>query len=811
MSKASGTASKPKGAPSSHYRDGDEPLHLSGNWVWAPLRRDWLLAKPEELVRQRFIHRMNTKWGYALEQMDQERRTKAGRRSVRADIVVAKSPEALRENRDYVMVVEVKAENVPIRQADYEQGESYARSVGVDFLVLHNSKTTSYFHLIAGLPGRSVEIAEVPKFKDLASSKRIEEIKHSTKAFTRDEFQRLLFECHCILRDNHKMDPGAAFDEISKILFIKMAYERMGRIEVFSTEALRQIEHSLLVDSKERLLQKLFDGTKEFYKHDRLFGKRDDLNVSPATFERIVSKLEKFNLSDTGEDVKGLAFERFLGDTFRGDLGQYFTPRPMVNFMVRMLDPKEGERVCDPAAGTGGFLITALDYVRAGIENDIQAQKDARRAELEQQGRAAGWTEEILLEKINEAYELLNKDLDIQNSTGRLHLAAKECIRGIDAEPRAARTSKMNMIMHGDGHSGIYHHDGLLDIHDVFEESFDVVLSNPPFGATVTKDQVVGATEQTSALTDPDLIDDYKKKFGDVWEASQRRMWDADKNRRPIIELFDIGRDPIGGPLGKAKARSSRNTETLFVERCIRLLKPGGRMGIVLPDGILNNPSMGWLREYAEGRARILAVVSVPQEVFASSKATVKTSIVFLQRFTEDEVAQLEALREQAGKEADEILIAEREKLDELRHRIDTYDRDDLADLVDQITAAEASGEAKPSELAALKRALRAAITSDDKARARELTREYAKAAAELDEKKAALVRSMVRERFSYPVFMAEVESAGITGTGETGENVANDLPLVEAEYRRFQADPVAYQLEVEARLAVESEQELAL
>ena len=97
----------------------------------------------------------------------------------------------------------------------------------------------------------------------------------------------------------------------------------------------------------------------------------------------MVKELTPFNLSATGDDVKGLAFERFLGDTFRGELGQFFTPRPIVDFMVDLLNPQEGELVCDPAAGSGGFLIRAFEHVREAISDDVQAKKDAARAAIE--------------------------------------------------------------------------------------------------------------------------------------------------------------------------------------------------------------------------------------------------------------------------------------------------------------------------------------------------------------------------------------------------------------------------------------------
>lgn len=349
---------KPKHIPDEPFGAKESPIHRERSWVWAPLKRAWLQAKPEELVRQGFVYRLHTQWGFALEQMAQERRTQHGRGSPKADIVIAISRAALTDNRDYCIVVETKAENVTIAPEDYGQGESYARAVGAEFFVAHNIKETSFFRLIPGAPGERVQITGIPKANETTDAKRLEAIRRATKAFTRDEFQKLLRDCHDILRDNHKMDPGTAFDEVSKILFIKMAFERRGQAEAFTTDRLDEFARATLVEGNAPgMLDQLFAVTKQYYKADQLFAESEKLKVSVETFRRIVKLLERFNLSDTGDDVKGLAFENFLGETYRGELGQYFTPRPVVEFMIDMLDPQEGEVACDPASGTGGFLI----------------------------------------------------------------------------------------------------------------------------------------------------------------------------------------------------------------------------------------------------------------------------------------------------------------------------------------------------------------------------------------------------------------------------------------------------------------------
>lgn len=797
------TSGKPVSKPKAPYGGQDAPLHLQGSWIWAPLKKDWLLRKPEELVRQEFIYRLHTQWGYPLEQMRQEVRTQRGRGSTRADVVIAESVAAAKQNRNWRIVVETKAENVPINPDDYGQGESYARAVGAEFLVMHNSKETGFCRLIPGAPGERVNISAMPRVDELGDPKRLEEIRHSTKAFTRDEFQRLLFECHSILRDNHKMDPGAAFDEISKILFIKMAYERRGNSEAFTTDRLRRMaELSPFGEDDPTFLEGLFRDTKQFYKADQLFGENETLKVSPATFKRIVGKLEKFNLSDTGDDVKGIAFERFLGETFRGELGQFFTPRPLVDFMVDMLDPQENQLVCDPASGTGGFLIKVFEYLRAQVERDVQAKKAQETEQAEREAEEENWSEERLVARLEEIQAKHNRQLDVSDTESRLYHIAHDCIYGTDAEARAARTSKMNMIMHGDGHGGIHYHDGLLDTNGIFEGRFHVVLTNPPFGASVGKDQLVGTTEQTRVELEREAVRHYVRRYGQPWKDAYDRMTEAAENRRPILELFDIGRDPIAAPIAASKVRPSRATEQLFIERCINLLDQGGRLGIVLPDGILNNPSLSWLRRYIEGRARLLAVVSVPQEVFASSDATVKTSLVFLQRFTIEQQEEWDAALVEARREAREELSDRREEVAALARRVETFDREDLAPLVVRLADLLKAERRDQKAVREARAALRQRIDEHDIARQKQLARKLQAAQRELERLEAEMTWSKARERTSYPVFMAEAGSAGITSTGDTGSHVPNDLPDIVVAYRRFKDDPEAFAAEVARRVA---------
>lgn len=752
--------------------------------IFCELRGDYRTATPEEIVRQAYIHHLHNYYGYAYEQMDQERKTQHGRQSPRADIVIYQSAADKQANKTPVIVVECKSDNVTIIESDYWQGESYARAIGCELFVTHNNKQTRFFKLAPGLPGQWIDIEDIPQAADWGDAKKIAALKAATRAFNREEFRRLLFDCHNILRDVHKMEPGRAFDEMSKILFIKMYIERTGNWGKLTTEYLDQREKARLPNEK-AVMDTLFELTRQYYQADDLFAANDRLEVSESTFRRIVKLLERFNLSTTSDDVKGIAFEKFLGQTFRGELGQFFTPRPIVDFAVELLDPQEGDVMCDPAAGSGGFLIRFFEYVRDKIERDIQRQKAARRAEIEAQGRP----EEQETAAINAVFAELNAQLEVQTAGARLYRLAHDCIFGTDAEPRAARTSKMNMIMHGDGHGGIHYHDGFVDVNGIFPGRFDLVLTNPPFGANVGNDQKVGSTDETRVTTDAAKIAAYQARFGAPYAQSHTRMARAAESQTPILDLYEIGKD-----------RPNRPTEMLFIERCLNLLKPGGRLGIVLPEGILNNPSLDWLRRWTEGKARLLAVVSLPPETFISSKASVKASLLFLQRFSAPDEAAWLAAWTQAHQELDPGCAAQRDAAHaEYSPRIAACDRADLLPLLTSLAglgitldgsrwrAAAKLDAATAKRGQALKQQFTRALTPADRERRQALQKELDGRLKEIAAAQEVALWARVRALFDYPVFFAEPERVGITSTGADGPN---DLPEIVKQYRQFREDP---------------------
>ncbi|ADG99178.1 N-6 DNA methylase [Segniliparus rotundus DSM 44985] len=803
---------KPK-APKTDFAENGSACHRSGSLIWQPLRSTWvdITHRPEEVVRQEWVRRLAVDGRFDLAQMDQERRTLShGLGSPRADIVVWPSADAKADGAGAILVVETKAAAGPVILTDFRQGESYARAGGSSFLIAATANAHAVYELTPGFPGKARQINDWPTRADFTDEKKLAALRDSLRSFDREEFQKLLFDCHSLLRDHHAMTPDRAFDTISKVLFIKLHIERSGAHGTFTTNFLDDREKTRLTGDAP-VHELLFEATKDAYKTDELFDFTDVLDISDATFRALVQRLQRFNLSKTGDDIKGIAFERFLGRTFRGELGQFFTPRPVVDFMIEALDPQEGELICDPAAGSGGFLIRAFDHVRSSIASDIERQKNDAYATITAE-YAQSSTEEQLEQRdrqIDAAFAKLNEELSPTDSTGapartRVGLLSWDCIYGTDKEPRAARTAKMNMIMHGDGHGGIHWHDGLVNINGIFPGRFHVVVTNPPFGASVTSAQRIGATTESDVPNDPAYARRQFKRYGDDWKISH----DAVVNARgtPILDQFEIGR-----------GKNSRQTETLFVERCLNLLKPGGRLAIVLPNGNLNAMSLDWLRRWVEGKAFLRGVVALPPETFKFSKASVSASIVFLDKFTDVDAAAWQAAWMDAEKSTTPQFDAQRSATVQSHEQqvVTAFGDDALTKILTQLDELGITRALPPyvrSPAAGLDYGAgrttigvprwtdssnRSRIVIDLKKeytdRARSLSSVITRAVTDLraslkgiDDAHTAAMWEFVRVAFDYPVFMATPTNVGITATGETGERVANDLPDILKEWHRF-------------------------
>lgn len=748
--------------------------------IYCPLKKAWHISTPEERVRQYYIAILANKYGYSLKQMEQELKvnnSKRGQGKARADIVIWKNEQDKKDKKAAFIVVECKAENVKVRVEDYYQGFNYASWAHADFFVTTNEKETKYFNVDpAYLPQKLDEVVAIPTAKDVDDAARIEQIKNQTKLFTRDEFTKTLRACHNIIRNNDKLSPEAAFDEISKLLFMKIRFERDNKgMKVFTKQeyldAAQNHEKNVRPGLKGTdlyalsYMQFLFRTTKEFFKDDRLFDDKDEINIRENSFIQILEKLETFNLSDTQDDVKGIAFEEFLGTTFRGELGQFFTPRTIVDFMTEILDPQEGEVICDPTCGSGGFLIKAFEYVREKIEADIRSKKDSLRLSIE--GNDYDALPEDKQVKISHSIDkmqaALNTELDTGIEGSRMYQLSRNCIYGTDANPRMARTSKMNMIMHGDGHGGVHHHDGLLNVNGIFEERFDVILTNPPFGQNVDRGQLISEADK---FTDEEMKKKYKKKYGAAYDEALKQV--DDHIGESLLSLYDLG-------------NTSTLTEVLFMERCLRLLKKGGRMWMVLPEGVLNNKNLQTVREYFEGKAKIILICSIPQDVFIAAGATVKPSLVFMRRFTNDEESEYANCKSEALAEVTALHQAEIDKLEATIAKADALTeslKDDLKKAKTKLKQAKKDKKNTTSvetEITTIKKE-----QADNRLNKKTAEKELKELYKQIDEE----TKPVVKKKFDYDIPIAKIDDAGITTTGAASEG--NQLPQLVDEYSDY-------------------------
>ncbi len=520
-----------------------------------------------ELV-QKFISRLVDSYGYSAKQMSTNFVVENG---ATIDIAIWRDAQSRKEQKmpDVCVAIVCNPEYVRIEAVNYFKNLLSVPMQTHHFLVANNLKETKVFYHNTIRPDSLVHIPDFPKAEDCADENKLENFIAKMVGINKDSLFHAFTRCHTIIRNNDKLSPEAAFDEISKVIFIKMRYERSnpeGELLYSASKFERDEEESHDPD----YINSLYREVIWDYRSVRLFDAQDRIRIKRISFVMILKELEVADFNYTDVDVKGVAFEAFLGKTFRGELGQFFTPRSIVNYMIEVLNPKEGDKICDPCCGSGGFLIRAFEYIQGKIEKDVDAQIKAVQAS------------DLSNAEKNKQIEALLSELDKRRVGSRMWKLCNEYLYGVDANPRMARTSKMNMIMHGDGHVGIFQHDGLTDVKGAIEDGmFDIVLINPPYGVRIDRNYV-----------------------------------DEDSNQR-IDKKYEL---------------KQTAAEALFVERTLRLLKPGGVAGLVLPDSIMSVMAYESVRNFVENVAEILNITSIPSDVFLSSGANVKPSILFLRR-----------------------------------------------------------------------------------------------------------------------------------------------------------------------------------
>jgi type I restriction enzyme M protein len=452
-------------------------------------------------------------------------------------------------------------------------------------------------------------IGDWPPADETIGSRDVVSYAHTRKADP--EMLRIAFRrCHNFIHGNEGMPKDAAFWQFLYLIFCKMHDEKSPRNErQFWAGPKEQFDRDGQLAIQKRILQ-LFSVVKREYK--AIFRGNEEVTLSPRALSFIVSELAKYELTRTDVDAKGAAYQEIVGTNLRGDRGQYFTPRGPIKLVVDILDPKENERILDPACGTGGFLVASLAYQMNRFREEARTRPETESTE------------------------------EFESLHDRLRRFASNQVFGCDFDPFLIRATQMNMVMAGDGKGHLYHlnslefpggHlDGLgLARTEIALESMDVVMTNPPFGSEIP-------------ITDSHILKPYD--LGHIWE----RLED-------------------GTYRNTGRVQGSVAPEILFIERCVQWLKPGGRMGMVLPDGILGNPASEYIRWWILRHAWVLASIDLPVEVFiVEANVNILTSLLFLKKKPADVIR-----REDLGRKKDYrvfMAVAERVGFDRRGNKI---------------------------------------------------------------------------------------------------------------------------------------------
>ncbi|WP_052185236.1 restriction endonuclease subunit M [Methylotenera versatilis] len=668
---------------------------------------------PEEQVQAETYCRLILEYGYPVQRVLNFITVTMGVEKKEADIVVYNDDECLQPH----ILVECKKQEVSEQEFTQavNQAYSYAHALpnNVKFVWV-TSKIKNVFFQVDKAKNLRIAESDIPAYgvdklapyKFVKNADKLTYKEHDQKFFdirvvSEDELTRRFKLAHNALWAGGQLNPSEAFDELDKLIFCKIWDERIARkngdpydFQIIQVEA--TTPEIALKKTNEALFQRVNALYEEGRKKDpEVF--RDNIRLTTERVRTIVEYLQDINLSKTDLDSKGRAFETFMGSFFRGEFGQYFTPRPIVQFIVNVLPIKHDSLVLDTSCGSGGFLLHALEKVR------------------------------------RQADEYFDKE---SNEHWRhWHDFAEKNLYGIEINEQISRTAKMNMIIHDDGHTNVITADGLLKADALQEQTknqgfkygrFDFIITNPPFGSAVK-------------LTEKAYLQQYGLGNKDV-------SW---------LDLKNSG----------VKNRDSQSTEVLFIEQCHQFLTENGYLAIVLPDGVLTNSSLQYVRDQIEDWYRIIAVVSLPQTAFTATGAGVKSSVLFLRKYSEQ---QTELIKQQK-------LSLQNNILNEYNYKtiVEKLEREKLA------TIKNATGAVYTGMLAEYK------TTEDYKTWKAEISNEYTEKINALKEQlEEAYALAKQSKLPDYPIFMAIAEDIGYDATGkQTG---TNELDVIGSELARF-------------------------
>ncbi len=537
--------------------------------IFCAKREKWLRAKPEEVVRQLFLVWIQDTLKYPLSRILVEWAIQMGEDAEKERADIAIfSDEAC---TDPYIIFELKK---PESKEGLEQLRGYLNWTGCFFGCWSNGNDYSF-----QLREEEKTTKKAPyKYRTIPRLPKLgEDLKDILKPLTYAELKPVPNLRALIMQLEHDALANAgvnAFDELFKLFFAKLHDEFQPKKKL--TDA---VEFRVPIGSPEDIYRRfntLFQAAKKRSHWGDIFDEGEQLKLKGEALKLCASAIEPFFLAHTDLEVVDAAFEYLINPEQKGQKGQYFTPRPVVKMAVKMLNPQDGEKVIDPACGSCGFLIHTIRHVQ----------------------NLYGW----------------NRD--------QVYKYANEYLYAVDFDDRLKKVAKTMMIIAGDGKANVFCVSS-LDVRDwqnsdaakrigefsktTKDGSFDLVLTNPPFAGKVTGKTQLAAYDLYELAMTGVLKEDEDEEAEIDEEANNKKV----KARRKVAGM---------------------KRDILFLERCLDMLRPGGRMAIVLPQGNLNNLGTRGLREYIADRARLLAVVGLHVNTFKRFTGT-KTSVIFLQKW----------------------------------------------------------------------------------------------------------------------------------------------------------------------------------
>jgi len=512
-------------------------------------------GKPEEIVRQLWLHKLNKHYKYPLDRIDTEISVHFGSKEyARADIVVYK-----KDKSTAYIIVEVKK---PKGQEGIGQLKSYLNSEGAEIGVWSNGKERVILYRSYPKEIEKDSLSEIPREDQTIDD--LFEIKKSWQDLNpKFDFVQIIKR----IEELALAGSGAnVFEEIFKILYAKLYDERLAR---------ERRENQEVTFRKYKNAEKTYEVVNELFKEavrewPDTFEPSDKIRLSPGRLSVCVPFLENIRLFEIGQgeyEIIDSAFEYLITEVSKGKKGQYFTPRHVVKMCVRMLDPKENEYIIDPACGSGGFILHTMYHV---------------------------WDNYLKTEAAQKNY-------------------ASKYLFGIDFDDNMRRISQALMLIAGDGKHHIFKRDA-LDFRDWRGvESEDARVALKPLLAKLENPADAKDNQLTYRKLDFDILLSNPPFAGENPESDLLRQYELAKK-------------------DKGKIKNNVERHILFVERTLDMIRPGGRMAIVLPQGVLNNTNMEYVRDYLFDKARILAAVGLHGNTFKPHTGT-KTSILFLQKW----------------------------------------------------------------------------------------------------------------------------------------------------------------------------------